>query len=114
MKVTLADENDGSFRALELDYMPVSYVDTGAGLLGIPVQEPSFTRLSEFTATAFVSAAASSKTARWVQGADSKERNLIHMGAREWLRDKDTIGYSTSTPATSGGIKRRTVVPANP
>ncbi len=99
MQVTLADA-DGSFRALNLGYLPVRYVETPAGLLGLPAREPAQHLLTAFSTPALLDAAAPGKPFSWLQRANSTDRT----GAENptpapdkwfWLRDKDTVGIST-------------------
>ncbi len=98
MQVTLADA-DGSFRALNLEYLPVRYVETPAGLLGLAAREPAQHLLTAFSTPALLDAAAPGKPFSWLQRANSTDRT----GAENpipgpdkwfWLRDKDTVGIA--------------------
>jgi len=73
MQVTLAD-SDGSFRALNLEYLPLRYVDTSAGLIGLPAAEPAQNRLTRFLAADLIEQAAPGRKFSWLQRAGSQDR----------------------------------------
>lgn len=96
MEVTLA-EDDGNFRALHLEYLPVRYLDTPAGLLGLPAREPAQHLLTAFNSPALVASAAPGRSFAWLQRANSTDRNGIDIRFPDrwfWLKDKDTVGIA--------------------
>ena len=100
MQVTLAD-SDGSFRALNLEYMPVRFIETTAGLLGLPAKEPAPYRLNHYSTGSLLAAAASGRSFAWLQRAGSADRTApdnIFPDKWFWLRDKDTVGLFVSPP----------------
>ncbi|MES2705942.1 MAG: ankyrin repeat domain-containing protein [Verrucomicrobiota bacterium] len=113
MQVTLADE-DGSFRALNLEYLPLRYVETSAGLLGLPAAEPGPNRLNRFFVDALVRQAAPDRTFLWRQRVGSPDRDNQADGAA--LLPGDTIGVNAApaTIAPPAGGHRRVVLPSNP
>lgn len=112
MQVTLADE-DGSFRALNLEYMPLRYVDTSAGLLGLPAAEPAYSKLTHFFVSQAVEHAAPGKTFAWLQRAGSDKRGNEGFVA---LLPGDTIGVKNSfaIPTVANPGWGRKVLPPPP
>lgn len=119
MQVTLAD-NDGSFRALNLEYLPLRYVETSAGLLGLPAMEPTPNRLNRFFVQDLVGRAAPDKAFLWLQRAGSPNRETQDGAA---LMPGDTIGVNAgprapqivlpppNSPVVVPGARRRAVLP---
>lgn len=112
MQVTLADE-DGSFRALNLEYLPLRHVDTPAGLLGLPAVEPAHNKLTKFFVSQAVEQAAPGKTFAWLQRAGSDKRGNEGFVA---LLPGDTIGLKNSpaTPSVASPGRVRKVLPPPP
>ncbi|MDB6072046.1 MAG: hypothetical protein JWL81_3217 [Verrucomicrobiales bacterium] len=118
-------EPDGSFRAIDLEYMPVRYLETAAGLLGLPAGEPAPSRINAFTVESILAGLAPGKNLGWIQRAGASERttlqaesasgirtpNSLRTGDRIWLHEKDTLGLGDGT---NGQPVRRRAVPPPP
>ena len=114
IQVTLSDA-DGSFGALNLEYLPVRYVETAAGLLGLPAREPAPHLLTHFSTTALVAAVAPKKSYGHLQRTVSINPARMGNPIREWcwLRDKDFVSISKyPQPSQSNG--KRVVLPTAP
>lgn len=115
-------EPDGSFRAIDLEYMPIRYLETPAGLLGVPTKGTAPNRLNVFTVAAMLAGLAPGTQLGWIQRAGASERKLlraapargfrlpnsIHTGDSIWLREKDTLGLTDG--ANGQPVQRRQVV----
>lgn len=107
MKVTLSEE-DGSFRALSLEYLPLRYVETPAGLIGLPAAEPAPQRLNRFRASDLVEQAAPGRTFNWLARAGSP---VFEKASAAALLPGDNIGVKPlPPPAPRGGV----VLPPTP
>jgi hypothetical protein len=116
-QVTLAQE-DGSFRALNLEYLPVKFEETTSGLLGLPAADPAPNRLQEFTIGSLIKSAASGNELKWVQRMGAPEKLVLDKNDLlpvAWLRPGDTLGlgisFSNQQGVPGGSVRRQVRLP---